>query len=116
MWTAALGGLSDGGIWAAAATGPIFLTLLLVFVSGIPLLERSADERFGRDAEYLAYRAKTSPLLPLPHFLYAALPFWIKVLLLERSVAPPKAEEAPRPRSHPLTDNLVPPAPRGGAM
>ncbi|XP_035824014.1 uncharacterized isoform X2 [Zea mays] len=39
--------------------GPIFLTLLLLFVSGIPLLESSADKRYGRLEEYRAYKNTT---------------------------------------------------------
>ncbi|XP_042499631.1 uncharacterized protein C594.04c-like isoform X7 [Macadamia integrifolia] len=39
--------------------GPIFLTLLLLFVSGIPLLEESADKKFGNLAEYRIYKRKT---------------------------------------------------------
>ena len=46
--------------------GPIFITLLLLFVSGIPLLEKSAEERHGKDPEYQAYRGRTSIFVLLP--------------------------------------------------
>jgi steroid 5-alpha reductase family enzyme len=46
--------------------GPIFLTLLLLFVSGIPLLEKSAEEKYGPDPAYREYKRRTSVLLPLP--------------------------------------------------
>jgi steroid 5-alpha reductase family enzyme len=46
--------------------GPLFITLLLLFVSGIPLLERSADEKHGDDPEYVDYKRRTSILVPLP--------------------------------------------------
>ncbi|KAG8097922.1 hypothetical protein GUJ93_ZPchr0013g36953 [Zizania palustris] len=59
--------------------GPIFLTLLLLFVSGIPLLESSADKRFGQTEEYRAYKNTTSPLIPLPPALYGSLPAWFKM-------------------------------------
>ncbi|MHB8060518.1 MAG: DUF1295 domain-containing protein [Gaiellaceae bacterium] len=48
------------------AIGPVFLTLLLLFVSGIPLLEKSAEARYGADPTYREYRRRTSILLPLP--------------------------------------------------
>jgi steroid 5-alpha reductase family enzyme len=46
--------------------GPVFLTLLILFVSGIPLLEKSAEEKHGVDPEYRAYRRRTSVLIPMP--------------------------------------------------
>ncbi|KAG0547955.1 hypothetical protein BDA96_01G125200 [Sorghum bicolor] len=62
--------------------GPIFLTLLLLFVSGIPLLESSADKRYGRMEEYRVYKNTTSPLIPLPPAVYGSLPAWFKVAFL----------------------------------
>jgi len=50
----------------AVVIGPVFITLLLLFVSGIPPLERSADEKYGRDAAYRDYKRRTSILVPLP--------------------------------------------------
>jgi steroid 5-alpha reductase family enzyme len=50
----------------AVVIGPIFITLLLVFVSGIPLLERSADAKYGDDPAYREYKRRTSVLVPLP--------------------------------------------------
>jgi len=50
----------------AVAIGPAFLTLLLLFVSGIPLLEKSADEKYGADPTYREYKRRTSILVPLP--------------------------------------------------
>ncbi|MGC9312440.1 MAG: DUF1295 domain-containing protein [Sediminispirochaetaceae bacterium] len=46
--------------------GPLSITLLLLFVSGIPLLEKSADRKYGDNPEYLAYKESTSLLFPLP--------------------------------------------------
>ena len=45
----------SGGTWAAIA-GPIFITLILLFVSGIPLLEQSMDERYGGRQDYIDYK------------------------------------------------------------
>ena len=50
----------------AVVIGPVFITLLLLFVSGIPLLERSADKKYGDDAAYREYKRRTSVLVPLP--------------------------------------------------
>lgn len=45
---------------------PLFISVLLLFVSGIPILERSADKKWGGIAAYEAYKKKTSILIPLP--------------------------------------------------
>lgn len=54
-----------GFLWLAAL-GPAFITGLLLFVSGVPLLERSADERYGGDPAYREYKRRTSAFVPLP--------------------------------------------------
>ncbi|XP_078441018.1 uncharacterized protein LOC144711000 isoform X2 [Wolffia australiana] len=62
--------------------GPVFLTILLLFVSGIPLLEDSADKKYGNNEEYRFYKKRTSPLIPLPPAVYGALPNWVKATVL----------------------------------
>ena len=65
-WSIALMGapLFSGLEWLYLV-GPLFITLLLLFVSGIPLLEKSAEKKWGSDPEYRAYRDTTSILIPL---------------------------------------------------
>ncbi|QEN08719.1 DUF1295 domain-containing protein [Oceanispirochaeta crateris] len=46
--------------------GPIFITLLLLFVSGIPLLEKSAEKQYGLNPEYQDYKRRTSIFVLLP--------------------------------------------------
>ncbi|KAL0794862.1 hypothetical protein Bca101_066239 [Brassica carinata] len=62
--------------------GPIFLTLLLFFVSGIPLLEESADKKYGNLGAYRHYKKTTSPLILLPRGVYGYLPKWCKTVFL----------------------------------
>jgi steroid 5-alpha reductase family enzyme len=50
----------------ATLISPLFVYLLLTRVSGIPLLERRADERWGDDPAYMAYRDATPMLFPRP--------------------------------------------------
>jgi len=45
---------------------PVFITLLLTRISGIPMLERRADEKWGGQDDYEAYKAGTSVLIPWP--------------------------------------------------
>jgi len=43
---------------------PLFVTLLLTRVSGIPLLEAKSDRKWGGQADYEAYKQKTPVLFP----------------------------------------------------
>jgi steroid 5-alpha reductase family enzyme len=45
---------------------PVFVYFLITKVSGIPLLEKRADEKWGGQPEYEEYKSGTSILLPLP--------------------------------------------------
>ena len=45
---------------------PLFVTLLLTRVSGIPMLEKRADDRWGDDPEYRQYKEQTPVLIPKP--------------------------------------------------
>lgn len=45
---------------------PIFITILLTRISGVPLLEKRADEKWGGQEDYEAYKRNTSVLVPLP--------------------------------------------------
>lgn len=45
---------------------PVFVTVLLTKVSGIPLLQKQGGERWGDEPAYREYREKTSLLVPLP--------------------------------------------------
>ena len=44
---------------------PIFITLLLTRISGVPILEKRADEKWGGQAEYEDYKKNTPVLIPL---------------------------------------------------
>jgi steroid 5-alpha reductase family enzyme len=43
---------------------PVFVTLLLTRVSGVPMLEKSADEKWGGQEDYEAYKERTPVLVP----------------------------------------------------
>jgi steroid 5-alpha reductase family enzyme len=45
---------------------PIFVTLLLTRISGIPMLEKRADEKWGGQENYETYKANTPVLIPRP--------------------------------------------------
>lgn len=45
---------------------PAVIITLLLFVSGIPILEKSADKRWGKIPAYREYKARTSILVPAP--------------------------------------------------
>ena len=45
---------------------PVFVTLLLTRISGVPMLEKRADEKWGGQEDYEVYKANTSILIPQP--------------------------------------------------
>jgi steroid 5-alpha reductase family enzyme len=45
---------------------PLFVVVLLTRVSGVPMLEKSADEKWGGQADYEEYKARTSLLILWP--------------------------------------------------
>lgn len=45
---------------------PVFVLVLLTKISGVPMLEKRADEKWGGQVEYEAFKANTSVLIPLP--------------------------------------------------
>lgn len=81
---AANGNLQGGAYSALYATilGPFFLTILLLFVSGLTLQERpSAKKRYEKGShwdEYARYLKRTSILIPFPPQLYEKMPVFLK--------------------------------------
>lgn len=55
----------QGWQWATLIS-PIFIIILLTRISGVPMLEKRADEKWGGQPEYEAYKAGTSVLVPMP--------------------------------------------------
>ena len=59
--------LSDLTGWQLVAlVSPAFVSLLLLKISGVPMLEARADERWGDDPAYQDYRRRTPILIPRP--------------------------------------------------
>ena len=55
----------QGWQWATLIS-PVFVTILLTKVSGIPALEEKADERWGGQDGYEEYKRRTPVLIPKP--------------------------------------------------
>jgi steroid 5-alpha reductase family enzyme len=53
----------QGWQWVALIS-PVFVALLLTRVSGIPLLEKKADKKWGGQEDYEAYKRRTPVLIP----------------------------------------------------
>ncbi|MBN2091761.1 DUF1295 domain-containing protein [candidate division KSB1 bacterium] len=53
----------QGWQWMALIS-PVFVTLLLTRVSGIPLLEKKAAQKWGGQEDYKAYKKRTPVLMP----------------------------------------------------
>ena len=53
----------QGWQWAMLSS-PFFVALLLIRVSGIPLLEKKADEKWGGQSDYESYKKRVAVLVP----------------------------------------------------
>lgn len=81
--TAAGAGAAGAGTWGyATVISPILTMIILLLGSGMPTAEGDNQRRFMKDPvskmAFLAYRDRTSPVVPLPPFIYSALPLWFK--------------------------------------
>lgn len=67
VWTGlyvfAAGALSGWELLIGLAS-PLFIICLLLFVSGVPPLEKGADKRWGDNPKYQAYKKRTPLLIP----------------------------------------------------
>jgi steroid 5-alpha reductase family enzyme len=55
----------SGWTWVSLLS-PVFVTVLLTKISGIPMLGKRADEKWGGQPDYEEYKSQTSVLIPLP--------------------------------------------------
>jgi steroid 5-alpha reductase family enzyme len=55
----------SGWQWVSMIS-PVFVFFLLTRISGVPMLEKRADEKWGGQENYESYKADTSILIPIP--------------------------------------------------
>lgn len=55
---------SLSGLYWLSIISPIFITCLLLFVSGIPILEKNMDKKFGKMKGYNEYKKNTPVFIP----------------------------------------------------
>lgn len=84
FWVMSITGYAPAnvGIIFISLMSPLVTFLLLVFISGMPIAEESANKRYGRLDAYRGYRGATSPLWTLSPCLYKRCPSWLKHSLL----------------------------------
>lgn len=61
LYTAAL--LDTTGL-VVGLISPLYIFILLRFVSGVPLLEKSANDKWGNDPKYKSYKSSSGLILP----------------------------------------------------
>ena len=66
LWSgiALLGVPCFSGLEGVAWVSPVFVYILLTKVSGVPILDRRAMEKWGDDPSYLLYRENTPEIMP----------------------------------------------------
>lgn len=61
---AALGAAEAAGVVAATVLSPLFITGLLLGLSGVPIHDRNNRKRFGQDPRYQRYLRDTPTIVP----------------------------------------------------
>lgn len=56
----------QSGVTWFTIIGPLTITYILVFVTGVPTLEKKYNERYKDNKEYAEYKKRTNLLVPLP--------------------------------------------------
>lgn len=64
IWFLCIPAMRDG-YWASIAS-PLFVMLLILKGSGVPMQEKQQKERWGKDPAFQAWRRNTNLLLPIP--------------------------------------------------
>lgn len=59
---------------------PLFISTLLLFLSGMPILEKSMDTRYGDNEGYWEYKDKTAPVCLFPPAIYKSCGGGLKAL------------------------------------
>jgi len=54
------------GLQYLSIIGPLFITFILLFVSGVPILEKKYELRYKDNPNYQKYKQRTNLLVPLP--------------------------------------------------
>ena len=52
------------GLQHVALVCPIFSYFLLKYISGVPMLEKKSDKKWGEDKDYISYKNNTPVLFP----------------------------------------------------
>jgi len=68
-------GIFEGWQWVGFIS-PVFVFYLLRFVSGVPLLEKGGDKKWGKDPDYIAYKERTSVFAIAPACLSPFCQLW----------------------------------------
>lgn len=63
IFISASSAFSTPGMWSSVLS-PVLVFLLLVYVSGIKLLEAAGDKKWGKEQNYITYKQQTPVLIP----------------------------------------------------
>jgi steroid 5-alpha reductase family enzyme len=58
--------MAAGLEWLIALISPLYIMTILLFITGLPKLEKYADDKWGKDKAYQDYKRQTSAIILLP--------------------------------------------------
>lgn len=73
---------ANGNLWLYwSIVSPLYVMTIILFLSGIPTLEKPWDEKYGDEESYRRYKKTTPPLIMWIPSMYAGFPRAIKLSL-----------------------------------
>ena len=66
IWLLCLAAINTKKGYYVTIISPLFLMALLLFVSGIPIQKKQANERYGKNPDFKIWQKTTPLLIPFP--------------------------------------------------
>jgi steroid 5-alpha reductase family enzyme len=80
IWSIATSTFFVNPVMYVSILSPVYVGVILLFLSGIPTLEKPWDQKYGKDADYRAYKMSVPPFVLFIPALYKRFPYAAKLI------------------------------------
>lgn len=80
VWSVASGVFAVNSFFYFSVLAPVYVCVILLFLSGIPTLEKPWNKKYGSNADYRRYKKSVPPFIPFFPSLYAKMPYAVKLI------------------------------------